>query len=176
MKMNPLAIVERKIGDLIPYKNNAREHSEEQIEKIAASITEFNFNNPILLDGKNGVIAGHGRLAAAIKLGLNEVPCIELAHLSEDQKRAYILVDNRLAEDASGASWNLKTLEMELNEISLPDFEDFAEVFENGVRLGRVEKRTFVPENKIPIEKIREVMSKITDTTSTINHYLWFNR
>lgn len=90
----------RPIERLIPYARNARTHSEAQIAKIAASIAEFGFTNPILVDGDNGIIAGHGRLAAARKLGLREVPVIELAYLTPAQKRAYILADNRLALDA----------------------------------------------------------------------------
>ena len=92
-----LEIVNKSTEELIPYVNNARTHSDEQINQIAGSIKEFGFNNPILLDGENGVVAGHGRLLAAKKLGLKEVPCIELAHLTEAKKRAYILADNKIA-------------------------------------------------------------------------------
>src|ERR1700674_1368960 len=86
------------IERLIPYARNARTHSDAQIAQIAASIREFGFNNPILVDSASGVIAGHGRLLAARKLGLEEVPVIVLDHLSEADKRAYIIADNRLAE------------------------------------------------------------------------------
>src|SRR5258707_8858943 len=85
------------LASLIPYARNARTHSEAQVAQIAASIREFGFTNPVLTDGERGVIAGHGRLLAARKLGMAEVPCIELAHLSPAQKRAYVLADNRLA-------------------------------------------------------------------------------
>lgn len=85
------------VDSLIPYARNARTHSEEQIAQIAASIREFGWTNPILTDGDKGVIAGHGRLAAARKLELTEVPVIELGHLSPEQKKAYILADNRIA-------------------------------------------------------------------------------
>ena len=84
----PLAIQYRPIGDLIPYARNARTHSEAQVALIAGSIREFGFTNPVLVDGANGIIAGHGRVMAAGKLGLAAVPVIELAHLSERQKRA----------------------------------------------------------------------------------------
>jgi ParB-like chromosome segregation protein Spo0J len=85
------------VAELIPYARNARTHSETQMAQIAASIREFGFTNPILVDGARGVIAGHGRLLAARKLGLDEVPTIELSHLTPAQRRAYVLADNRLA-------------------------------------------------------------------------------
>ncbi|MFC4669420.1 ParB/Srx family N-terminal domain-containing protein, partial [Seohaeicola nanhaiensis] len=100
---------------LIPYANNARTHSEAQVAQIAGSIREFGFNNPVLVDGENGIIAGHGRVLAARKLGLAEVPVIELAHLSEAQKRAYILADNRLAE---AAGWDRDLLALELGDLT----------------------------------------------------------
>lgn len=111
----PQALVERNIDDLIPYVNNAKKHKPEQIDQIAASIKEFGFNNPILLDGENGVIAGHGRLLAAKKLGMDTVPTIDLTHLSTAQRRAYILTDNRLAEVNS--SWDLQIVAIELEGI-----------------------------------------------------------
>jgi hypothetical protein len=92
-----LRVEYRPLEALIPFASNPRAHSDEQVAQIAASIREFGFTNPILLDGENGVIAGHGRLAAARLLGLKMVPCIELGHLSEAQKRAYIIADNKLA-------------------------------------------------------------------------------
>src|SRR5579864_4280202 len=88
------------IESLIPYARNARTHSHAQVAQIAASIREFGFTNPILVDGECGIIAGHGRVLAARKLGMSEVPTIELGHLSPAQKRAYILADNRLALNA----------------------------------------------------------------------------
>lgn len=96
---------------LIPYKKNARTHSDAQVSEIAASILEFGFTNPVLVDSKKGVIAGHGRLMAAKKLGLKEVPVIILDHLNEKQKRAYILADNKLALNAG---WDEKILAEEL--------------------------------------------------------------
>src|SRR5580700_5853080 len=88
------------IEKLVPWARNPRTHSDAQITQIAASIAEFGFNNPLLVDTKAGIIAGHGRLLAARKLGLKEVPVIVLDHLSEAQKRAYIIADNKLAENA----------------------------------------------------------------------------
>lgn len=103
-----------RIERLIPYANNPRTHSPAQIARIAASITEFGFLNPILTDGRRGVIAGHGRLLAAQKLGMEAVPVIELAHLTAAQKRAYIVTDNKLALDAG---WDEELLALELGEL-----------------------------------------------------------
>lgn len=112
--MEKLQVVYRKVDDLIPYARNARTHSEEQVTRLASSIKEFGFTNPILLDGENGVIAGHGRLLASKKLGLKEVPCIELAGLTKTQKQAYILADNKLALDAG---WDEEMLALELSDL-----------------------------------------------------------
>ena len=89
-----------RVAELVPYARNARTHSEAQVAQIAAPIREFGFTNPLLVDGERGVIAGHGRLLAARKLGLAEVPTIELGHLTPSQRRAYALADNRLALSA----------------------------------------------------------------------------
>ena len=113
-------IVHKPIADLIPYANNARTHSDEQVAQIAASIKEFGFTNPILLDGTNGIIAGHGRLMAARKLGMDTVPCIELSHLSEAQKKAYILADNRLAMNSG---WDTQLLTLELKSLDDEGFD-----------------------------------------------------
>src|SRR5258706_11122640 len=104
---------------LIPFARNPRTHSEAQVAQIAASIAEFGFNNPILVDTKAGIIAGHGRLLAARKLGLNEVPVIVLDHLSEAQKRAYIIADNQLALNAG---WDEDLLRLELAALQAEDF------------------------------------------------------
>lgn len=114
MRTEKLKVVYRNVNDLIPYSRNARTHSPSQITKIASSIKEFGWTVPILIDGENGIIAGHGRLEAAKKLGLTEVPTIELKDLSEAQRRAYILADNRLALDAG---WDEELLKIELNEL-----------------------------------------------------------
>ena len=118
--MQTLNIEYRPVDSLIPYANNARTHSDEQLAQIAASIREFGFNNPILVDGERGLIAGHGRLLGARKLGLITVPVIELAHLSPTQKRAYILADNRLAESAG---WDNELLSLELVDLSVAEFD-----------------------------------------------------
>jgi DNA modification methylase len=112
--MSPLQIEYRPIESLIPYARNARTHSDEQITQIAASIREFGFNNPILVDGHRGVIAGHGRILAARKLEMTELPVIELAHLTDTQKRAFILAENKLTERAG---WDSELLSLELAEL-----------------------------------------------------------
>ena len=116
MKQRQLTVTYKRVDELIPYVNNARTHSDEQITQIASSIKEFGFNNPILTDGENGVIAGHGRLLAAKKLGMREVPTIELSGMSDAQKRAYILADNKLALDAG---WDEELLKIELEDLKL---------------------------------------------------------
>jgi DNA modification methylase len=110
-----LQIETRALDALIPYARNARTHDAAQVALIAGSIREFGFVNPILVDGADGVIAGHGRLLAARKLGLTAVPVIELAHLSEAQKRAYVLADNKLAERAG---WDDGMLALEAADLS----------------------------------------------------------
>src|SRR6202050_5653058 len=107
------------IEKVIPWARNPRTHSEAQIAQIAASIAEFGFNNPILVDTKAGIIAGHGRLHAARKLGLKEVPVIVLDHLTEAQKRAYIIADNQLALNAG---WDEELLRVELATLQAEDF------------------------------------------------------
>jgi ParB-like chromosome segregation protein Spo0J len=116
----PDKIVLRSVESLIPYARNARSHSDAQVAQIAGSIRELGFTNPVLLDDENGIIAGHGRVLAARKLGMTEVPCIELAHLSPVQRRAYILADNKLALNAG---WDDEMLRIELGELSLGGFE-----------------------------------------------------
>ena len=105
---------------LQPYEKNAREHSEKQIAQIAASIVEFGFLNPILVDSSDGFVAGHGRLSAAKELALEVVPVVVLDHLTENQKKAYILVDNKLAENAT---WNEELLAEEVIKLNLQDFD-----------------------------------------------------
>ena len=119
-KPEKLKVTYRPIAELIPYARNARTHSEEQVSRIAASIREYGWTNPILTDGASGIIAGHGRLAAARLLGLKEVPTIELAGMTETQKRAYILADNRLALDAG---WDEEALKIELADLKAADFD-----------------------------------------------------
>lgn len=120
MQKQDLKVVYRDVSELIPYARNARTHSDEQIERIAASIKEFGWTNPILIDGESGIIAGHGRILAARKLGIEKVPTIELSGLTEAQKRAYIIADNRLALDAG---WDEDILKLEFAELEKEGFE-----------------------------------------------------
>jgi len=111
----------RKVVDLIPYVNNARTHSDEQVTQLASSIKEFGFINPVIIDDHNGLIAGHGRLLAAKKLGLDEVPVLVESHLTEAQKKAYILADNKLALNAG---WDADLLKVELSELKDLGFDN----------------------------------------------------
>ena len=111
----------RKVADLIPYVNNARTHSDEQVTQLASSIKEFGFINPVIIDDHNGLIAGHGRLMAAKKLGLEEVPVLVESHLTEAQKKAYILADNKLALNAG---WDADLLKVELSELKDLGFDN----------------------------------------------------
>jgi site-specific DNA-methyltransferase (adenine-specific) len=120
MAGRPLNIQHVSVDALIPYARNARAHSDAQVAQIAASIREFGWTNPILVDGDKGIIAGHGRLAAARKLGLSDVPVIELAHLSPTQKRAYVIADNRLALDAG---WDDAMLALEMGDLRDEGFD-----------------------------------------------------
>lgn len=110
----------RNVDDLIPYVRNARTHSPEQVQRLAGSIKEFGFINPIIISEDGGVLAGHGRIMAANKLGIKQVPCIVETYLTESQRKAYILADNRLALDAG---WDDEMLKVELNELKDMDFD-----------------------------------------------------
>ena len=109
-----LKIVYRPLKDLIPYARNSRTHSSSQIAQIASSIKEFGWTQPILLDGTNGIIAGHGRFEAAFLLGIQEVPTIDLAHLTESQKRAYVIADNKIALNSG---WDEQMLALEIGDL-----------------------------------------------------------
>jgi ParB family chromosome partitioning protein len=108
------------IDKLIPYARNSRTHSDAQVAQVAASIREFGFTNPVLIDAEDGIIAGHGLVMAARKLGLEKVPCIRLGHLTETQKRAYVIADNKLALNAG---WDQEMLMLELAELREADFD-----------------------------------------------------
>lgn len=119
-KPSKLSITYRQVADLIPYARNSRTHSDEQVAQLAASIREFGWTNPVLVDGENGLIAGHGRVLAARKLGLTEVPVIELGHMTEAQRRAYVIADNQLA---ANAGWDLDLLKVEVADLSEMGFD-----------------------------------------------------
>jgi DNA modification methylase len=116
----PSQIVMRATASLVGYARNSRTHDERQIDVLCKSITEYGFTNPVLIDGNRGVIAGHGRIMAAEKLGLPEVPCIELRHLTNEQKRAYLILDN---QSSLMSGWNEALLAQELADLSGVGFE-----------------------------------------------------
>lgn len=115
-----MQIEQIKTSDLLPYARNSRTHSDAQVAQIAASIREFGFTNPVLIDQENQIIAGHGRVMAAMKLKLDDVPCIRLSHLSESQKRAYVIADNKLALNAG---WDDELLALEIKDLQDADFD-----------------------------------------------------
>jgi ParB-like chromosome segregation protein Spo0J len=114
-----LSIEYKSTGELVPYVNNSRTHSEQQVQQVAASIKEFGFTNPILIDHDGGIIAGHGRLQAAQLLSLDEVPTITLEGLTEAQRKAYVIADNKLALNAG---WNDELLKVEIEALTDLDF------------------------------------------------------
>jgi hypothetical protein len=118
-ELGALSVQQVDTESLIPYARNAKKHPPAQVASIASSIKEFGFNAPVLIDGANGIIAGHGRVLAAQKLGMERVPCIRIEHLSENQKRAYILADNRLSE--LGGGWDEEMLKLEIDELASLD-------------------------------------------------------
>ena len=118
--MNEPKIEMLPTSSLTDYANNSRTHSPEQVGQVAASITEFGFTNPVLIDANGGIIAGHGRVMAAKSLGLESVPCLRLGHLSDTQKKAYIIADNQLALNAG---WDENLLKLELQYLQELDFD-----------------------------------------------------
>lgn len=126
-----------EIDLLIPYVNNSRTHSDEQIAQVAASIREFGFTNPVLIDEKNSIIAGHGRILAARKLKLEEVPCIVLEGLTESQKKAYVIADNQLA---ANAGWDLDLLKLEVENLIELDFDTDLLGFDTDFMSGLLEE------------------------------------
>lgn len=109
-----LKITYKPTADMIPYARNSRTHSDAQVAQIAASIKEFGFRMPVLIDGENGIIAGHGRVLAALKLGLDEIPTVDGSDMSEIQKRSYIIADNKIALNAG---WDEELLMMEVEDL-----------------------------------------------------------
>lgn len=140
-----LKVTNRKTSDLVPYARNARKHSEQQVAQIAASIKEFGFNVPVLIDKDNGIIAGHGRVLAAQKLGMEQVPTIALDHLTENQKKAYILIDNKLALNSE---WDEDMLKLELEGLADVDFsvEEFGFTADYSFSSSGIEKESSAKE------------------------------
>jgi ParB-like chromosome segregation protein Spo0J len=118
--MQKLEIVYKNVDDLLPYINNARTHDEMQINQIASSIKEFGFNSPIAIDNDNVILCGHGRLLGAKKLGLKEVPTVCLSHLTPQEKKAYILADNKIALNSG---WDFDLLKLEFEDLKSVDFD-----------------------------------------------------
>lgn len=158
----PLNVENINIKLLKPYGNNAKAHPEFQIQQIASSIREFGFNNPILIDENNEIIAGHGRLEAAKLVNLKNVPSIRLSHLSNAQKRAYRLADNKISENGG---WNEELLRLELSELELIcndfnlDITGFSDV-EIDVLLDNTENKVDAKTNYIPYIPENEIITK----------------
>ena len=120
MTQNDPQIEMMAVADLVPYARNSRTHDDAQVAQIAASIREFGFTNPVLIDAQGGIIAGHGRVLAARKLKLDTVPCIMLDHLTETQRRAYVIADNKLALNSG---WDEELLKLELSDLNDEGFD-----------------------------------------------------
>ena len=153
-----------KTVDLIPYVNNSRTHSDEQVTQIASSIKEFGFTNPILTDGEGGIIAGHGRLMAAKKLGLDEVPTIVLDGLTEAQKKAYVIADNQLA---TNAGWDLGALKIEVERLTELDFDLDLLGFDDDFLAGLLEEE---PEEGLTDE---DDVPEVPETPVTVGGDVW---
>ena len=148
---------------LIPYARNSRTHSDEQVAQICSSINEFGFTNPILIDADNSIIAGHGRTMAAHRLQIKELPCLRLSHLTDAQKQAYVIADNKLALNAG---WNDEMLKIELQELKDADFDlsltgfdekELADLLADAVEEGLVDEDEVPAEPEQPISVIGDV-------------------
>jgi DNA modification methylase len=158
-----MQIEKRQLSELIPYINNSRKHSDDQVTQIAASIKEFGWTNPILVDGDNGIIAGHGRIMAAKKLNMTEVPVIELAHLSKEQRKALIIADNKLALNSD---WDTNLLAIELKDLqdlgfdlNLTGFADkeLADILKPDQVVGLTDEDAVPEPPKEPITKLGDI-------------------
>jgi len=188
-----LEIEYKKPNDLIPYVNNSRTHSESQITQVASSIKEFGFTNPILIDGENGIIAGHGRLLAALKLDISEVPTITLHGLTDAQRKAYVIADNQLALNSG---WDLDILKIEMDRLSELDFnldilgfdDEFLSYMDENSNLDNlgdenpytmnIEAPTYEPSNEKPpmvmltnLEKTSQLIEKIKKSSVSADYY-----
>jgi ParB-like chromosome segregation protein Spo0J len=146
---------------LIPYARNAKKHDAAQVSKLAGSIREFGFNNPVLIDKDNGIIAGHGRVMAAQQLGLADVPCIRLGHLTDNQRKAYILADNRLAE--IGGGWDEEMLGLELAELREADFDLDLVGFNNNEIEAALNSDELNEKSNVEINSTFEVIAECND-------------
>lgn len=167
-----MEIIYKKVQELIPYVNNSRTHSEEQINQICASMNEFGFTNPLLIDEKDSIIAGHGRLMASKKLGMEEVPCIVLKGLTEAQKKAYIIADNKMALNAG---WDEELLKIEIENLKELDFDlelTGFNVDELDDILGKNEEEVEIVEDDFEVEVPEEPKSKLGDIYQLGRHRL----
>ena len=161
----------QKVSDLIPYVNNSRTHSDEQVNQVASSIKEFGFTSPVLIDESGGIIAGHGRVMAAKKLNLEEVPCITLEGLTESQRKAYIIADNQLPLNAG---WDLDKLKLEIDTLTELDFDidllGFDDDFLDGLLDGQADEG-LTDEDEVP-EAPETPVSVLGDIWQLGNHRL----
>ena len=166
-----LKVTNRKTSDLVPYARNARKHSEQQVSQIAASIKEFGFNVPVLVDKGNGIIAGHGRVLAAQKLGLEQVPTIALDHLTENQKKAFILADNKITLNSE---WDDGMLMLELEELAKNGVDinqigfseqEIDEIMETEEAIAEAEE-SIIHEQSIQLEPAKEYILVLAENES----------
>lgn len=172
--MDTLCIKSIPVTDIIVYNKNVKEHGDEQVRQIANSIKEFGFTNPILIDEKNEIVAGHGRYAAAKLLGLETVPVIQISHLSDKQKRAYRIADNKIAEKSG---WNTDLLKMELSELeTICDFDiqltGFDTIEVDTLLTNTKTKKISEKENSVQFITDEEIITKPGDLWLIGNHKL----
>lgn len=156
MKSSKLEVTYRPIESLIPYARNSRTHSDAQVAQIAASIKEFGWTNPVLVDAEGGIIAGHGRVMAGRKLGITEAPCIVLENLTDAKRRAYVIADNKLALNAG---WDVELLKIELGDLKALDFDLSLTGFDPGELGNLLAEKTegLTDENAVPETPARAV-------------------
>lgn len=166
-----MKIINKKIFELIPYANNSRKHSRKhsrkQIKQIASSICEFGFNVPVLIDKKNGIIAGHGRVLAAELLNMKEVPTIEISHLTKAQKKAFIIADNKIADNAE---WDESLLKLELEFLKEDNFDVDLMGFDDDELNDLFPKKKLTDEDSIP--EVKDLICKMGDLWQLGNHRL----
>jgi len=150
----------RKVDDLIPYARNSRTHSDAQVAQIAASIREWGWTMPILVDEVGNVIAGHGRIMAAQKLGLDDVPCMTATGWSEAKRRAYVIADNKLALNAG---WEMDTLKIEMQELDELGFDLTLTGFDVGEMTALFDEPDFAPGTEGDQGKLDELAPKIVN-------------
>lgn len=168
-----MKVEERKVTELIPYANNARTHSDEQITKLCSSIREFGFTTPIIIDEENNVLAGHGRLEAVKRLGWENVPCAILEGLTKAQKKAYILADNKLALDAD---WDFDMLRLELENLKELDYDlEFTGFDDDFLNDLEVQERYDNPQNKNSLSLSERFIAPPLSVFDTKQGY-WQNR